>query len=150
MICYICVLSRLLLSYIFVFLMIRRPPRSTRTDALFPYTTLFRSHRTDDTGTCGNSWREGQAGTAGYKSMTRIGSPRESRDPSSIAHGRRHYLRVSDVATSATRAASGSRGMTSYVYGSVLDIIVCASGAGVAGTFCRPSLLALSPALPAP
>src|SRR3546814_11519056 len=26
-----------------VFLMIRRPPRSTRTDTLFPYTTLFRS-----------------------------------------------------------------------------------------------------------
>src|SRR3546814_20251700 len=25
------------------FLMIRRPPRSTRTDSLFPYTTLFRS-----------------------------------------------------------------------------------------------------------
>src|SRR3546814_4817633 len=24
--------------------MIRRPPRSTRTDTLFPYTTLFRSH----------------------------------------------------------------------------------------------------------
>src|SRR3546814_19071549 len=29
------------------FLMIRRPPRSTRTDTLFPYTTLFRSD-------CGN------------------------------------------------------------------------------------------------
>src|SRR3546814_8543309 len=27
----------------FCFLMIRRPPRSTRTDPLFPYTTLFRS-----------------------------------------------------------------------------------------------------------
>src|SRR3546814_12189510 len=27
------------------FLMIRRPPRSTRTDTLFPYTTLFRSRR---------------------------------------------------------------------------------------------------------
>src|SRR3546814_15779922 len=26
-----------------VLLMIRRPPRSTRTDTLFPYTTLFRS-----------------------------------------------------------------------------------------------------------
>src|SRR3546814_2152115 len=26
--------------------MIRRPPRSTRTDTLFPYTTLFRSSRT--------------------------------------------------------------------------------------------------------
>src|SRR3546814_16978511 len=30
----------------FFFLMIRRPPRSTRNDTLFPYTTLFRSpHR---------------------------------------------------------------------------------------------------------
>src|SRR3546814_13409453 len=29
----------------FFFLMIRRPPRSTRTDTLFPYTTLFRSVR---------------------------------------------------------------------------------------------------------
>src|SRR3546814_5884827 len=29
----------------FFFLMIRRPPRSTRTDTLFPYTTLFRSNR---------------------------------------------------------------------------------------------------------
>src|SRR3546814_6354612 len=27
--------------------MIRRPPRSTRTDTLFPYTTLFRSRITD-------------------------------------------------------------------------------------------------------
>src|SRR3546814_782180 len=27
--------------------MIRRPPRSTRTDTLFPYTTLFRSPRAD-------------------------------------------------------------------------------------------------------
>src|SRR3546814_5417641 len=31
------------MTYIFFFLMIRRPPRSTRTDTLFPYTTLFRS-----------------------------------------------------------------------------------------------------------
>src|SRR3546814_11416076 len=30
---------------LFFFLMIRRPPRSTRTDTLFPYTTLFRSGR---------------------------------------------------------------------------------------------------------
>src|SRR3546814_19966711 len=29
--------------FMFLFLMIRRPPRSTRTDTLFPYTTLFRS-----------------------------------------------------------------------------------------------------------
>src|SRR3546814_8196636 len=32
----------------FFFLMIRRPPRSTRTDTLFPYTTLFRSQLGDD------------------------------------------------------------------------------------------------------
>src|SRR3546814_1735194 len=34
--------SRVFDSLLF-FLMIRRPPRSTRTDTLFPYTTLFRS-----------------------------------------------------------------------------------------------------------
>src|SRR3546814_2832712 len=40
-----CSVSVHLLSYfvLFFFLMIRRPPRSTRTDTLFPYTTLFRS-----------------------------------------------------------------------------------------------------------
>src|SRR3546814_1473784 len=31
------------IDFFFFFLMIRRPPRSTRTDTLFPYTTLFRS-----------------------------------------------------------------------------------------------------------
>src|SRR3546814_12587729 len=35
---------------IFVFLMILRPPRSTRTDTLFPYTTLFRSEGARDAG----------------------------------------------------------------------------------------------------
>src|SRR3546814_21027943 len=35
LVCAVCLL--------FFFLMIRRPPRSTRTDTLFPYTTLFRS-----------------------------------------------------------------------------------------------------------
>src|SRR3546814_17483950 len=33
----------ILVYYCCFFLMIRRPPRSTRTDPLFPYTTLFRS-----------------------------------------------------------------------------------------------------------
>src|SRR3546814_7503344 len=32
------------LAFVLFFLMIRRPPRSTRTDTLFPYTTLFRSN----------------------------------------------------------------------------------------------------------
>src|SRR3546814_3677000 len=33
--------------------MIRRPPRSTRTDTLFPYTTLFRSPPSRPVGSCG-------------------------------------------------------------------------------------------------
>src|SRR3546814_12782206 len=36
-------MSSSLCYYVFFFLRIRRPPRSTRTDTLFPYTTLFRS-----------------------------------------------------------------------------------------------------------
>src|SRR3546814_4403992 len=35
--------ARILELSVFFFLIIRRPPRSTRTDTLFPYTTLFRS-----------------------------------------------------------------------------------------------------------
>src|SRR3546814_5045428 len=49
----------LYLCIVFFFLMIRRPPRSTRTDTLFPYTTLFRSHRDQD------MWR-GADGTQEY------------------------------------------------------------------------------------
>src|SRR3546814_18481894 len=36
-----------LMSGGFLFLMLRRPPRSTLTDTRFPYTTLFRSGRID-------------------------------------------------------------------------------------------------------
>src|SRR3546814_17241260 len=42
-----CNIMNYILNYkvfsVICFLMIRRPPRSTRTDTLFPYTTLFRS-----------------------------------------------------------------------------------------------------------
>src|SRR3546814_13988954 len=38
----------MLLFFKFFFLMIRRPPRSTRTDTLLPYTTLFRSSAPDE------------------------------------------------------------------------------------------------------
>src|SRR3546814_17184604 len=57
--------------------MIRRPPRSTRTDTLFPYTTLFRSLRimtlrpdwsTEDAAAWGERWLEslGLQGAAGF------------------------------------------------------------------------------------
>src|SRR3546814_6973766 len=42
---------------LFLFLMRRRPPRSTRTDTLFPYTTLFRSDGGD-----GGARRRDEAG----------------------------------------------------------------------------------------
>src|SRR3546814_11625572 len=47
------------MSFLF-FLMIRRPPRSTRTDTLFPYTTLFRS----DASPCGRGRAAGEGAGA--------------------------------------------------------------------------------------
>src|SRR3546814_5737427 len=41
------------LPFFIFFLMIRRPPSSTRTDTLFPYTTLFRSLRDQGVGVGG-------------------------------------------------------------------------------------------------
>src|SRR3546814_19231377 len=51
--------------------MIRRPPRSTRTDTLFPYTTLFRSPNTV------GQWRRrfAQRGIAGLHDAPRSGKP---------------------------------------------------------------------------
>src|SRR3546814_19879884 len=43
--CYICYTNLSIpLTNLSFCLLIRRPPRSTRTSTLFPYTTLFRSH----------------------------------------------------------------------------------------------------------
>src|SRR3546814_19809734 len=58
---------------VFVFLMIRRPPRSTRTDTLFPYTTLFRSSDFRSQATCSseggsaNQLRDRAAAVAGAR-----------------------------------------------------------------------------------
>src|SRR3546814_5431138 len=54
--CYLC-------SNVFFFLMIRRPPRSTRTDTLFPYTTLFRSNASSEVEFRGAlAWMVGEEG----------------------------------------------------------------------------------------
>src|SRR3546814_21003538 len=45
---FVCVLL-VMCSFLF-FVMIQRPPRSTRTDTLFPYTKLFRSGNGNDNG----------------------------------------------------------------------------------------------------
>src|SRR3546814_15029552 len=49
------------------FLMIRRPPRSTRTDTLFPYTTLFRSVGVGS-GECTHTRRPHGGGVAAQRS----------------------------------------------------------------------------------
>src|SRR3546814_4420307 len=65
----------------FFVLMIRRPPRSTRTDTLFPYTTLFRSHRPErSTGPSGPSSPETYICArpdrqAGQRKARRTGAP---------------------------------------------------------------------------
>src|SRR3546814_11204263 len=46
--------------------MIRRPPRSTRTDTLFPYTTLFRSIIS------GRAFKRGQHGAAQTRAAARL------------------------------------------------------------------------------
>src|SRR3546814_19595186 len=49
--------------------MIRRPPRSTRTDTLFPYTTLFRSESNAGAYDQGDAiiWRQRQNGGKGHQ-----------------------------------------------------------------------------------
>src|SRR3546814_11509430 len=73
------------------FLMIRRPPRSTRTDTLFPYTTLFRSALELD--------RADQPVPRQFGVVAQAGLP----------HGRQLEVRVHAVdqeATAATRATA--------------------------------------------
>src|SRR3546814_3046527 len=72
------------------FLMIRRPPRSTRTDTLFPYTTLFRSPRPRTSAVCG------QAG--GHAQLYR---PQPSRQCNAVRHS---------CALQRTRLAKPTRG----------------------------------------
>src|SRR3546814_3456377 len=56
----------------FFFLMMRRPPISTRTDTLLPYTTLFRSRADGDAGV---RWRrrERDQGDAASRGPARVG-----------------------------------------------------------------------------
>src|SRR3546814_17878617 len=62
-------------TVLFFFLMIRRPPRSTRTDTLSPYTTLFRSpSRGNERQWC-----------AGDRLTSRCSSPAGRRGPCGVA-----------------------------------------------------------------
>src|SRR3546814_1288355 len=75
----------------FFFIMIRRPPRSTRTDTLFPYTTLFRSSKRRRDG----DLLGGHDASAGADLRTTSQQPflRRSRACSAIAAGRPRTMR---------------------------------------------------------
>src|SRR3546814_10840929 len=63
--------------------MIRRPPRSTRTDTLFPYTTLFRSRATIAPGAAGGG------DSAGVARTRRAGGEQARTDGPRLAQERR-------------------------------------------------------------
>src|SRR3546814_11601904 len=63
----------------FFFLMIRRPPRSTRTDTLFPYTTLFRSDPRPGPGRPGHQGPRPQAALSGGVTGSKRQSARSSK-----------------------------------------------------------------------
>src|SRR3546814_7879183 len=65
--------------------MIRRPPRSTRTDTLFPYTTLFRSDTCRRGATQAASSLSGRTRICSMRSR-RLRQPRAARSPRSEEH----------------------------------------------------------------
>src|SRR3546814_19963887 len=79
--------------------MIRRPPRSTRTDTLFPYTTLFRSKDPVTLGLCSQRELDALVATAAKKAG--IKAPEDSR-----LEGDREAL-LEELSDERTAAAGG-------------------------------------------
>src|SRR3546814_20946643 len=81
--------------YYIVFLMIRRPPRSTRTDTLFPYTTLFRSDQhqgaAEPDGVAGDAVSEAEPAVEqeghGGQSSRKWRDPAQNRSPAQSQEG---------------------------------------------------------------
>src|SRR3546814_3164344 len=81
----------LTLFSLFFFLMIRRPPRSTRTDTLFPYTTLFRSPIADGLAAAGfYHWRSGFS--ARFNRCVRRNGTGDQKPDAEICNSRRTVL----------------------------------------------------------
>src|SRR3546814_4293413 len=95
--------------------MIRRPPRSTRTDTLFPYTTLFRSlvrFSGDGAGPCGDR-DPGRYGPKARDAVLCVDRGEQGAD----AHRPRAHL-SGDLALCARRSADqGGRGLSRLAQG---------------------------------
>src|SRR3546814_7613781 len=120
----------------FFFLLIRRPPRSTRTDTLFPYTTLFRSdcrdwrpdhvHGTESGGRAG--------GLRGRRQYRRLAEPQAASTPARRRRTRRQPLNARSGTTlrpfliwitrAASTAAVGSRAIRSEEHTSELQSLM--------------------------
>src|SRR3546814_9391802 len=95
--------------------MIRRPPRSTRTDTLFPYTTLFRSSARAAAGD-GRSERAGAGHAAADQQRTADGCGRLS--------GRRLTKQEKQRLQAGKRAAPARRGRRSEEHTSELQSLM--------------------------
>src|SRR3546814_6051339 len=99
--------------------MIRRPPRSTRTDTLFPYTTLFRSDQEFDLAVLlqpGNHFRTIFEIGIDYRRVGAISDQIQHILPGNsgaVLHARRHRLRASRNPDAATRYRRRSEEHTS-------------------------------------
>src|SRR3546814_6312089 len=111
--------------------MIRRPPRSTRTDTLFPYTTLFRSRRIDDHARSDRTLPHGRLG-ADRRSRRDAGHPefvqRQARsDHRNIS---RRTLRLDELFTD--RAIRQPVGCQEMVSGGRIAVLTASLVAGLA------------------
>src|SRR3546814_2102421 len=101
--------------------MIRRPPRSTRTDTLFPYTTLFRSR-----GYVPDGFFAGRRGRSPDLRLPPDRHPRESGDPVGL---KREEL-AAEAATAGVGACALSRRKN--------PVPDAAGGGGISSTPTRP------------
>src|SRR3546814_10938753 len=92
--------------FYFCVLRIRRPPRSTRTDTLFPYTTLFRSAAGDRLGDLLRHLAGDRAGGGGQRHLDghrAVGMDIEGVDEAEVEDVHRD-LRIVDLADEIGRA----------------------------------------------
>src|SRR3546814_11639692 len=97
--------------FLFFFLMIRRPPRSTRTDTLFPYTTLFRSvprRNGGDSVACRERADHARKERSGNAAMMGRETPRSSEPSAHGAVGRGYAPATRAVSEAVAPMASAS------------------------------------------
>src|SRR3546814_5610175 len=106
--------------------MIRRPPRSTRTDTLFPYTTLFRSVRAGQgRRACRRGELEGRQGRAAHRAERILSatpdtpaapSPTGPDADATFYHGTRADLAVGDLLAAGWTSNYGTEKPLSWIY----------------------------------